>query len=58
MKRFWKDASVAEADEGFRIALDGRPIRTQGGQPQVVPTRALAEALAERWRMQAEEFDP
>ena len=58
MKRFWKDASVAEAAGGFRLALDGRPIRTQGGQPQVVPTRALAEAMAEEWAGQGEEVDP
>ena len=58
MKRFWEDASVAEADGGFRLALDGRPIRTQGGQPQVVPTRALAEAMAEEWAGQGEEVDP
>jgi chaperone required for assembly of F1-ATPase len=58
MKRFWKEASVAEAEGGFRIALDGRPIRTQGGQPQVVPTRALAEAMAEEWRAQGDEVDP
>ena len=58
MKRFWKDVSVAEADDGFRVLLDGRPIRTQGGAPQVVPTRALAEALAEEWRGQGEKVDP
>ncbi len=58
MKRFWKDVSVAEADGGFRVLLDTRPIRTQGGAPQVVPTRALAEALAEEWRGQGEEVDP
>ena len=28
LKRFWKDVAVAEADGGFRIELDGRPIRT------------------------------
>ena len=58
MKRFWKDVSIAEAAGGFRLALDGRPIRTQGGQPQVVPTRALAEAMAEEWAGQGEEVDP
>ena len=47
MKRFWKDVSVEEAEGGWRVTLDGRPIRTQaGGAPQVVPARALAEALA------------
>ena len=58
MKRFWKEAAVEPADGGWRVTLDGRPIRTQGGNPQVVPTRALAEALAEEWRAQGEEIDP
>ena len=58
MKRFWKNVSVAEADSGFSVMLDTRPIRTQGGAPQVVPTRALAEALAGEWRGQGEEVDP
>jgi chaperone required for assembly of F1-ATPase len=44
--------------DGWRVALDGRSIRTQGGAPQVVPTPALAEALAEEWRGQGEEIDP
>jgi chaperone required for assembly of F1-ATPase len=58
MKRFYKDVSVEPADRGFRVALDGRPIRTQSGAAQVVPTRALAEALADEWRAQGEEIDP
>jgi chaperone required for assembly of F1-ATPase len=58
MKRFYKDVGVAEADGGFRVMLDGRPIRTQGGAPQVVPTRALAEAMAGEWRAQGDQIDP
>ena len=58
MKRFYKDVAVEEAEGGFRVTLDGRPIRTQGGAAQVVPTRALAEALAEEWRAQGDEIDP
>jgi len=57
MKRFWKEVAVAEAEPGFRVTLDGRPIRTQGGAAQIVPSRALAEALAEEWRAQGEEID-
>jgi chaperone required for assembly of F1-ATPase len=57
MKRFWKDVSVAEADGGWRVTLDGRPIRTQGGSAQVVPTQSLAEAMAGEWRAQGEEVD-
>jgi len=58
MKRFYKKVAVEEAEGGWRITLDGRPIRTQGGAAQIVPTRALAEALAHEWRMQGNEIDP
>lgn len=58
MKRFYQDVSIAEADGGFRVALDGRPIRTQGGAAQAVPGRALAEAMAGEWRAQGEEIEP
>lgn len=57
MRRFWKEVSVEEADGGFRMTLDRRPIRTQGGAPQIVPSRPLAEALAEEWRAQGEQVD-
>ena len=57
MKRFYDEVSVAEADAGWRVLLDGKPIRTQGGGAQIVPTRALADALAEEWRAQGEKLD-
>jgi len=57
MKRFWKDVSAVASDGGWRVALDGKPIRTQGGAAQVVPSRALAEALAQEWRGQGDEID-
>lgn len=58
VKRFWKAVAVEEADGGFRVTLDGKPIRTQSGAAQGVPTRALAEALAEEWRRQGAQVDP
>jgi len=58
MKRFWKEVAVEQAEGGWRVTLDGRPIKTQGGAPQVVPTQALAELLAAEWRAQGEEIDP
>lgn len=57
MKRFYKTVAVEEAKGGYRVALDGRAIRTQGGQPQIVPSRALAEAMAREWRNQGETID-
>ncbi|WP_338447451.1 ATP12 family protein [Pelagerythrobacter marensis] len=58
MKRFYRDVSVAPHDDGWRVALDGRPIRTALGAPQVVPTWALADALAAEWARQGETVDP
>ena len=52
MKRFYKETSVDSADEGggWRILLDGRPMRTPAKSVLVVPTRELAEAIAAEWR--------
>ena len=58
MKRFYKEVSFAEADGGWRVLLDGRAIKTAGGRAQIVPTRALAEAMADEWARQGEEIDP
>jgi len=57
VKRFWKEVTVAPEGDGWRVLLDGRGIRTAMGQPQIVPSRALAEALAAEWAAQGEEID-
>lgn len=58
MKRFYKEVAVAPVDGGFRVTLDGRGIKTPRGAAQVVPSRALAEAMAAEWAGQGEEIDP
>ncbi|CCA92772.1 ATP12 family chaperone protein [Novosphingobium sp. PP1Y] len=58
MKRFYKEVTVGETDSGWRVLLDGRPIKTAGGRTQIVPTMPLAEALAEEWAAQGEDIDP
>ena len=58
MKRFWKLAEVADADGGFAIMLDGRPVRTPARAELKVPTRTLAEAIAAEWNGCAESVDP
>ncbi|RYD83034.1 MAG: molecular chaperone, partial [Sphingomonadales bacterium] len=35
MKRFWKEVATEPADGGWRVTLDGRPMKTQGGAPQI-----------------------
>lgn len=58
MKRFWKQVTAVATDGGYRVELDGRAIRTQGGAPQIVPSMALAEALAAEWDAQGDEVNP
>jgi chaperone required for assembly of F1-ATPase len=54
-KRFYERAHVGD---NFGIQLDGRPVMTPGGRPLALPTRALAEAIAEEWQAQTEVIDP
>ena len=58
MKRFWKDVSIEPHSGGWRLLLDGRAVKTQGGSAQIVPTPALAQALAAEWAAQGETIDP
>ena len=58
MKRFYSEVAITDESDGWTVRLDGRPIKTQGGQPQVLPTPTLAELLAAEWRGQGETLDP
>lgn len=58
MKRFWKEAAVSEAEGSWVIELDGRPVRTPAGAALSVPTRALADAIADEWRTVEGDIDP
>jgi chaperone required for assembly of F1-ATPase len=57
-KRFYARAGVMEADGGFAVALDGKPIKTPSGRIVAVPSRAIAEAMAAEWQAQQEHIDP
>lgn len=58
MKRFYTRVAAEPTSLGWHVSLDGRPVRTQGGAPQVVPTEALARLLASEWEVQGETIDP
>lgn len=58
MKRFYDQVSVAPSGDGFGVQLDGRAIKTVSSRPQIVPTHALAEAMAQEWDGQEAEIDP
>jgi chaperone required for assembly of F1-ATPase len=56
--RFYKQASIGEAADGFAVLLDGRPVRTPARRPLAAPVRALAQALAAEWDAQQDKVDP
>jgi len=51
-KRFWKAATTEPAEGGFAIRLDARPVKTPAKQPLIVPTLAMAQAIAAEWDAQ------
>ena len=57
-KRFYASAGVSEADGGFSIMLDGKPIKTPSGRQMIAPARSIAEAIAAEWNAQGEIIDP
>ena len=57
-RRFWSQASTRAADGGFEVTLDDRPVRTPGKLPLILPTLALAQAVAAEWDAQTELVDP
>ena len=58
MKRFWRNAQVAEQEGGFAINLDGKPVCTPGKRMLVVPSRTLADAIAGEWNAQGDTVEP
>jgi chaperone required for assembly of F1-ATPase len=58
VRRFYGQASVGEAEGGFALLLDGRRARTPAKNPLLLPSRALAEAVAGEWAGQGEMIDP
>jgi chaperone required for assembly of F1-ATPase len=58
VKRFYEKVSSGAAGEGFGIELDGKAVKTPAGQPLVLPTAALAEAVAGEWEAQGETIVP
>jgi len=59
MKRFYKTVSVvADEDQGFQLHLDGKAVRTPARHVLIMPTRALADAVAAEWHSQTEQVIP
>jgi chaperone required for assembly of F1-ATPase len=50
-------ATNVPGNSGFQVCLDGKPARTPAGRALILPTRALAEAVAAEWAAQGEHID-
>jgi chaperone required for assembly of F1-ATPase len=57
-KRFWKTATAGSCEGGFTIWLDTRPVKTPAKQPLILPTMAMAQALAVEWEAQTGVIKP
>lgn len=57
-KRFWKEAAVVEADDGFAVELDGRSVKTPAKRGLILPTSAMATAVADEWQAQDDVINP
>lgn len=57
-KRFWKEAKAVEVEGGFSVHLDGRGLKTPAKASLILPSRAMAEAIAKEWDAQVEGINP
>lgn len=57
-RRFWTKAEAVATEDGWTVALDGRPIRTPAAAPFRAPTEQLARAVAAEWDAQPDRPDP
>ncbi|MDP3958806.1 MAG: ATP12 family protein [Pseudorhodobacter sp.] len=51
-RRFWQNASVEPCAGGFTVRLDARPLMSPAKVPLVVPSLAMASAIAAEWQAQ------
>ena len=58
VKRFWTSASVHPVPGGYEVRLDTRSVKTPGKHPLILPTLALAQAIAAEWDAQTGQINP
>ncbi|KAI9136979.1 hypothetical protein BKA69DRAFT_71704 [Paraphysoderma sedebokerense] len=60
LNRFWKNVNLEDADSGFKIKLDSRPLKTPNGNTLVVPKNKplLANLIAAEWDAQEKVLKP
>lgn len=57
-RRFWTRAEARGTGDGWQVFLDARALRTPGQQALILPTRALALAIAAEWDAQHDLIRP
>lgn len=57
-RRFWQTARAEATEGGHTVRLDGRAVRTPAKTPLILPSLALAEAVAAEWDAQDAVVDP
>lgn len=57
MKRFYKQAASRPEAEKWIVELDGKPVRTPGGEQLHAPAAALADAICSEWNAQGEKVE-
>ena len=57
-RRFYREAAAIRDGEVWRIALDGKGVKTPARNPLSLPTQALAEAIAAEWAAQDTKVKP
>ena len=58
MKRFWTTAEVAAVGDEWGVELDRKVLPTPSRSPLLVPTQALAMAIAREWDEVEDKVDP
>jgi chaperone required for assembly of F1-ATPase len=58
VKRVYREVTIRPAMGSWGIALDGRAMRTPGRSELIVPTAALAAAIAAEWEAQQGDIRP
>ncbi|WP_417462072.1 ATP12 family chaperone protein [Kordiimonas sp.] len=58
MRKFYQSVGVEAADTGHVVTLDGRMVKTPAKASLVLPTKALADAVAVEWDAQDEKIKP
>lgn len=57
-KRAWKEVTVDRIGSGYQVLLDARPVHTPAKARLVLPSAAMANAIAEEWRAVDKLIDP